>query len=88
LANGNAPRLLGYPVIVNNAMASSIAASAVTALFGDFQKYYIRDAGDIEIIRMNERYADAYATGFMAVRRTDAKVAQSAAIKKLTQPAS
>ena len=87
LANGNAPRLLGYPVIVNNAMASSIAASAVTALFGDFQKYYIRDAGDIEIIRLNERYADAYATGFMAFRRTDAKVAQSAAIKKLTQPA-
>jgi HK97 family phage major capsid protein len=88
LLNGNAPRLLGYPVIVNNAMASSIAASAVTVLFGDFSKYYIRDAGDIEIIRLNERYADAYATGFLAVRRTDAKVAQSAAIKKLTQPAS
>lgn len=88
LANGNAPRLLGYPVVVNNNMASSIAASAVTVLFGDFSKYYIRDAGDIEIIRLNERYADAYATGFMAVRRTDAKVAQSAAIKKLTQPAS
>jgi len=87
LLNGNAPRLLGYPVVVNNAMASSIAASAVTMLFGDFQKYYIRDAGDIEIVRLNERYADAYATGFMAVRRTDAKVAQSAAIKKLTQPA-
>ena len=88
LLNGNAPRLLGYPVVVNNAMASSIAASAVTVLFGDFSKYYIRDAGDIEIIRLNERYADAYATGFLAVRRTDAKVAQSAAIKKLTQPAS
>ena len=59
-----------------------------SVLFGDFSKYYIRDAGDIEIIRLNERYADAYATGFLAVRRTDAKVAQSAAIKKLTQPAS
>ena len=88
LLNGNAPRLLGYPVIVNNAMASSIAASAKTVLFGDFSKYYIRDAGDIEIIRMNERYADAYQTGFMAVRRSDAKVAQSAAIVRITQPAS
>jgi len=86
LLNGNAPRLLGYPVIVNNAMASSIATTNVTVLFGDFSKYYIRDAGDIEIVRLNERYADAYATGFLAVRRTDAKVAQSAAIKKLTQP--
>ena len=88
LLNGNQPRLLGYPVIVNNAMASSIAASAKTVLFGDFSKYYIRDAGDIEIIRMNERYADAYQTGFMAVRRSDAKVAQSAAIVRITQPAS
>jgi HK97 family phage major capsid protein len=88
LLNGNAPRLLGYPVIVNNAMASSIAANAKTVLFGDFSKFYIRDAGDIEIIRMNERYADAYQTGFMAVRRSDSKVAQSAAIVRITQPAS
>jgi HK97 family phage major capsid protein len=87
LLNGNAPRLLGYPVIVNNAMASSIAANAKTVLFGDFSKFYIRDAGDIEIIRMNERYADAYQTGFMAVRRSDSKVAQSAAIVRITQPA-
>ncbi|NBW09714.1 MAG: phage major capsid protein [Caulobacteraceae bacterium] len=85
LLNGNQPRLLGYPVIVNNAMASSIAATNVTALFGDFSKYFIRDAGDIQIIRMNERYADQYSTAFLAVRRSDAKVAQSAAIKKLTQ---
>jgi len=88
LINGNSPRLLGYPVVVNNNMASSIAASAVTILFGDFSKYYIRQAGDLEIIRLDERYADAYQTGFMVVERVDAKVAQSAAIKKLTQPAS
>lgn len=87
LINGNSPRLLGYPVVVNNNMASSIAASAVTILFGDFSKYYIRQAGDLEIIRLDERYADAYQTGFMVVERVDAKVAQSAAIKKLTQPA-
>lgn len=87
LVNGNSPRLLGYPVVVNNNMASSIAASAITALFGDFSKYYIRQAGDLEIIRLDERYADAYQTGFMVVERVDAKVAQSAAIKKLTQPA-
>jgi hypothetical protein len=37
---------------------------------------------------MNERYADAYQTGFMAVRRSDSKVAQSAAIVRITQPAS
>ena len=86
LLNGNGPRLLGYPVVVNNNMASSIASAAITMLFGDFSKYYIRQAGDLEVIRMDERYADAYQTGFMVVERVDAKVAQSNAIKKLTQP--
>jgi HK97 family phage major capsid protein len=88
LLNGNAPKLLGYPVVINNAMASSIAASAKTVLFGDFSKHMIRDIGDIEIIRLNERYADKYQTGFLAINRCDAKVMQSSAIKRLTQPAS
>jgi len=88
LLNGNAPKLLGYPVVINNAMASSIAASAKTVLFGDFSKHMIRDIGDIEIIRLNERYADKYQTGFLAINRCDAKVMQSSAIKRITQPAS
>jgi len=88
LLNGNAPKLLGYPVVINNAMASSIAASAKTILFGDFSKHMIRDIGDIEIIRLNERYADKYQTGFLAINRCDAKVMQSSAIKRITQPAS
>lgn len=88
LLNGNAPRLLGYPVTINNAMASSIAASAKTILFGDFSKFMIREIGDIELLRLTERYADKYQTGFMAVVRRDAKVMQSAAIKRITQPAS
>ena len=87
LLNGNAPRLLGYPVTINNAMASSIAASAKTILFGDFSKFMIREIGDIELLRLTERYADKYQTGFMAVVRRDAKVMQSAAIKRITQPA-
>lgn len=87
LLNGNTPKLLGYPVIVNNAMASSIAASAKTILFGDFSKYMIRDIGDIEILRLNERYAEKYQTGFLSIHRSDAKVMQTNAIKRITQPA-
>jgi HK97 family phage major capsid protein len=68
-------------------MASSIAASAKTILFGDFSKFMIREIGDIELLRLTERYADKYQTGFMAVVRRDAKVMQSAAIKRITQPA-
>lgn len=83
--NGNAPKLLGYEVILNNSMASSIATTAKTMLFGDFSKYYIRQVGSLELIRLNELYANKYQTGFMVVSFEDAKVVQSAAIKRLTQ---
>lgn len=83
--NGNQPRLYGFPVVVNNNMASSIATTNKTILFGDFSKYLIRDASALEVRRLDERYADQYATGFLAVGRRDGKVLQSAAIKRLTQ---
>jgi len=83
--NGNAPKLLGYEVILNNNMASSIATTAKTMLFGDFSKYYVRQVGSLELIRLNELYANKYQTGFMVVSFEDAKVVQSAAIKRLTQ---
>ena len=83
--NGNQPRLYGFPVVVNNNMASSIATTAKTILFGDFSKFLIRDASALEVRRLDERYADQYATGFLAVGRRDGKVLQSAAIKRLTQ---
>ena len=83
--DGNQPKLLGYPVILNNNMASTIATTNKTILFGDFSKYYIREVGQLELIRLNERYAEKYQTGFMVVGFRDAKVVQPAAIKRLTQ---
>jgi HK97 family phage major capsid protein len=85
LINGNEPKLFGREVIINNNMASSIVTTAKTMLFGDFQKFIIRDSSQLEITRMNERYAEQYATGFLATGRRDSKVLQSSAIKRLTQ---
>ena len=78
-------RLMGFPVILNNSMASSVATTAKTIAFGDFEQFYIRDAGPLEIRRLDERYADAYETGFLAVGRRDSKVVQTNAIKLLAQ---
>jgi HK97 family phage major capsid protein len=66
-------------------MASTIATTNKTILFGDFSRFIIRDAGDFELRRLDELYANQYATGFLAVGRRDSKVLQSAAIKRLTQ---
>ena len=78
-------RLMGFPVILNNSMASSVVTTAKTIAFGDFEQFYIRDAGPLEIRRLDERYAEAYETGFLAVGRRDSKVVQTNAIKLLTQ---
>lgn len=69
--SGEASRLLGYGYRVNQQMASSIAASAKTVLFGDLSKYMIRDVATIRLRRLVERYADTDQEAFIAFMRSD-----------------
>lgn len=70
---GGPDRLLGYPYIVNNDVAVP-AASAKSLLFGDFSLYYIRDAGGITVLRLDERYAENLQVAFLAFSRHDGKL--------------
>lgn len=83
--DGIAPKIWGYPVVINNNMSAAITTGLITALFGDFSKFYIRDAGPLEVKRSEEFLFTSNATAFLAVGRRDSKVVQSAAIKRLTQ---
>ena len=83
--DGIAPKIWGYPVYINNNMSAAITTGLITALFGDFSKFYIRDAGPLEVKRSEEFLFTSNATAFLAVGRRDSKVVQSAAIKRLTQ---
>lgn len=78
-------RLFGFPYTINQNMASTIATAAITALFGDFSKFIIRDVSTIRLYRLEERYRDLDQTGFVAFMRSDSECIQTAAIKKLTQ---
>jgi len=80
-------RLLGKPVVVNQDMASSIATTAKTVLFGDFSRFIIRDVANVRLMRLDERYADYDQTGFIAFSRHDSVVldAGSNPIKHLVQ---
>lgn len=69
-AVGAPDTILGYPYTINQSMATP-QASAKTLLFGDFSKYYVRDAMNVELLRLNERYADYHQVGFIAVSRHD-----------------
>jgi HK97 family phage major capsid protein len=50
----------------------------------DFSKYVVRNAGGVQMLRLNERYADALLVGFIAYKRSDAGAINAAAIKYIT----
>ena len=82
---GEPDRLLGYPVTINNAMVSTLAATNRSVLFGDFQKgFFIRDALDLQVVRLDERYAELGQVAFVALMRSDSKVVLANAIRRLT----
>jgi HK97 family phage major capsid protein len=84
-SNGNNRRLLGRDVVLNNAMASTIATGNKTVLFGDLKKFMIRQVRDRQLIRSTERYVLEDQTVFILRQRYDSKVVQTTAIKYLAQ---
>lgn len=89
-ANTGAPDSLNtYPYTINQAMASSIAASAITILFGEMPAYKVRQVGQVVLRRLDERFADTNQTGFLAIMRGDGNLLDAGdhPIKKLTQAA-
>ena len=81
---GEPDMLFGKPVYINEDM-DDIATGVKSILFGDFSQYYIHEAGGVQILRLNERFADELSTGFIGYRRVDGNVLQSSAIKHLIQ---
>jgi HK97 family phage major capsid protein len=77
--------ILGHPYTINQQMAD-FGAGAKPILFGDFQYYIIRRAGNMIMRRLDERYADYNQTGFVAFDRVDGELVQSAAIKVMRNP--
>lgn len=60
--------ILGKPYTINNQMAV-MAANARSILYGDFSKYYVRVVRDMQMRRLDERYADNLQVGFFAFGR-------------------
>lgn len=73
--------LLGNPYSVNNAMASTLQASARPVVFGDFSKYYVRKVGSPVIGVRREVYWPNI--GLAGVVRLDGDLIQTGAVKHL-----
>lgn len=81
--------LLGYPVVVNNDMATA-AASAITVLFGQLSAYKIRLVEQVRIYRLEELYRANDQDGLVAFNAFDGKLLNAGddPVVKLTQAAS
>lgn len=87
------PTILGYSYQINQDMANigtsgSPVAGNKSILFGDFNRYIVRDVLAMELIRLEERYAEYGQVGFLMFMRADGRSLNSAAIKYFTNPTS
>lgn len=67
-------RLLGAPVYTNNDMQATLATGTKTLVFGNFDKYKIRDVTQMRLLRLNERYADSDQVAFVLFSRHDGRI--------------
>lgn len=68
------PRLLGYEVVIDQAMPSK-ATGAKFLAFGDINEtYVIRRVKDVTLVRLDEKYIENGQVGFMAWARADGAV--------------
>lgn len=78
--DGEPSKILGYNYTVNQDMAAytdgstSANDSKKIMLFGDFQKYIIRQVAGMRMVRLNERFGDTDEVGFVVFFRADGDI--------------
>lgn len=78
--------ILGYPVYINNDMAT-IATTNKTVAFGQLDKYLVRQVKDLSIIRLDERFIDFGQVAYVGFARYDGNLLDAGThpVKFLTQ---
>lgn len=70
LAAGQPDTILGYPYGINQSMAAT-GAGTKSLLFGQLDKYIIRDVRDVVVVRLDELFALLGQVAFLALSRHD-----------------
>lgn len=94
LQEGIPDRLLGQPIIYNQYMASTVATTNITMLYGDMSFYKLRRVGGMTMRRLVERFAETREVGFIGYISADGRLqkpggsnaAAVCPVKRLTQP--
>lgn len=81
LQAGAPDSVLGYPLVINNDMAT-MATSSKSLLFGNIrQAYVVRIVRGLTVLRLSERYADYLQVGFLGFERADGTLQDGAAVR-------
>jgi len=81
MMDGFQETLLGYPISLNNDMAS-MAANAKSIAFGDFSKYVVRDAMEVSLFRFTDSaYTKLGQVAFLAWQRCGGNLIDTNAVK-------
>ena len=70
---GEPDTIMGHRLVINQDMPVP-AANARSVAFGDFSKYFIREVQGIQVVRLNERFADALQVAFFGYQRVDGRI--------------
>jgi len=70
---GQIDTLAGYPYVINQSFPQ-IAASATTIAFGDWSKFIVRKVKDLQVLRLDERFADFGEVAFVGFSRVDSNL--------------
>jgi len=83
--------IMGYRYTINQDAPLFTTASSDRVkpmAFGAFDRYYIRDVMDIDVLRLNERYAEQGSVAFLGFQRTDGDLINRNAVKVFQVPTS
>jgi HK97 family phage major capsid protein len=73
-AVGSVPTIYNRPVFINQDMDATVVEDNESIVFGDFNHYVIRRALNPVLMRLAERYAEYFQTGFVMFDRWDGDV--------------
>ncbi len=76
--------LLGRPMNMSEHVPNTFTTGLYVGMFGDFSKYWIADALDIQLQRLVELYAEANQTGFIGRMESDGMPVLEEAFARVT----
>lgn len=85
---GEPDRLLGLPIMMSEFVPSTFTASQYVGMLADFSHYWIVDSLQLQIQRLEEKYALTNQTGFVARAQVDGAPVLNEAFTRLKTAAS